>query len=283
MLRSTILIIAIIASGLLAQVPANITGADMREAAASSRAATEVPRMSNPPADSSVVVEAMPRIITFIKARYPDNLKGKGIAGPVVLDLLISEKGTVDSAAVVKGLSPALDSSALLALRSSVFSPAMVGGKPTAVLLRYAYRFLPEDAIDLNVRREDSAMGGKRGSPENASDASGLTARLEGALRYDIGPGELGSVAGFDGDGIKSLQAFPAIGRPFIAGYNFSARGSDYGDTKFLVDGIKLPSLIHNVASFSAAFSRPMRWRARRSIREDGARSSEMHSGAWWR
>jgi TonB family protein len=95
--------------------------------------------------DSLPPIDAMPRVTHFAKAGYPDSLIEKGIAGIVEFDLLISENGSVDSAAIVKGLHPVLDSSALAAVRLFTFVPAMAQGKPVPVLLRYAYRFSLED------------------------------------------------------------------------------------------------------------------------------------------
>jgi TonB family protein len=96
--------------------------------------------------DSLPPIEVMPRLIHFVKALYPDSLIEKGIVGDVEFDLLVSDKGSVDSAAIVKGLHPVLDSSALAAVRSFSFAPAMSQGKPLPVLLRYVYRFSLENA-----------------------------------------------------------------------------------------------------------------------------------------
>jgi TonB family protein len=97
--------------------------------------------------DSSAAIIVQPRVINFVKTHYPDNLLKNRIAGPVVFDLLISEKGTVDSAAIIKRLHPVLDSLALAAVRSFTFAPAKADAIPIPVILRYAYRFSIEDSI----------------------------------------------------------------------------------------------------------------------------------------
>jgi TonB family protein len=91
--------------------------------------------------DSMNAVDSAPKIIRGMSAEYPDSLAARGIEGPILCDLLVSEKGTVDSAAIVRGLRPELDSSALRAVRTFVFSPALLHGNPVPVLLRYEYRF----------------------------------------------------------------------------------------------------------------------------------------------
>ena len=63
-----------------------------------------------------------------------------------MLDIIVNDSGRVDSVAVVKGIDPRLDSSAAKAARSFMFSPAIAGGKPVAVLMEYAYHFTIAEA-----------------------------------------------------------------------------------------------------------------------------------------
>jgi TonB family protein len=95
--------------------------------------------------DSLPPIEEAPRIAHFVNADFPDSLIEKGVSGVVMFDLLISATGTVDSAAVVNGLHPVLDTSALKAVRMFRFTPAISQGKPVPVVLRYAYKFIIED------------------------------------------------------------------------------------------------------------------------------------------
>jgi TonB family protein len=96
--------------------------------------------------DSLPAIEKMPVLISFVKADYPADLVKKGVEGTVTLDLVVSDSGKVDSVAVVKGVEARLDSSAAHAARAFKFSPAMAGGKPTAVLMEYAYHFTIAEA-----------------------------------------------------------------------------------------------------------------------------------------
>ncbi|MGB7569019.1 MAG: TonB-dependent receptor [Chitinivibrionales bacterium] len=96
--------------------------------------------------DSLPPIEKMPELITFVKAQYPADLVKKGVEGTVVLDIIVNDSGRVDSVAVVKGIDPRLDSSAAKAARSFMFSPAIAGGKPVAVLMEYAYHFTIAEA-----------------------------------------------------------------------------------------------------------------------------------------
>jgi len=98
--------------------------------------------------DPEGALEKMPVLTHFVEAKYPGNLIKSGIEGAVLLELLVSETGAVDSAAVVRPLHPALDASALAAARKFKFSPARaLGGEAVAVMLQYEYRFSLRDVI----------------------------------------------------------------------------------------------------------------------------------------
>ncbi len=103
---------------------------------------------NNVTSDSLPPLESMPEITEFAEADYPDSLQKDGVEGLVRMDLLVSDSGTVDSVAVVKGLHPVLDSSAVLAARRFQFSPATAGGEPVPVILQYEYRFSLQEAVE---------------------------------------------------------------------------------------------------------------------------------------
>lgn len=86
-------------------------------------------------------LEKMPVLKEFIKADYPAEALKAGMEGNVLLELYVTDSGRVDSVTVVKGLSPSMDTAALLAVKKFQYDPAMAGGKPVPVLLQYEYRF----------------------------------------------------------------------------------------------------------------------------------------------
>ena len=122
--------------------------------------------------DSLPPLESIPKPLHVVKALYPDSLMEKGIYGDVEFDITVSDKGTVDSAIIIKGLHPVLDSSALAAVRLFTFTPAMSQGKPVAVVLRYAYKFTLQDSafpIDETVNFTGTVMEkGSRGKVSRA-------------------------------------------------------------------------------------------------------------------
>ncbi len=90
-------------------------------------------------------LEKMPELIHFAEADYPSHLQKRGIEGTVTLELLVNETGGVDSATVVEGFNPELDSSACRAALLFKFTPAVADGEQVAVRLVYEYRFTLKD------------------------------------------------------------------------------------------------------------------------------------------
>jgi TonB family protein len=105
-------------------------------------------------------LEKMPEITEFVEAKYPEELIKSGVDGSVLLELLISETGSVDSVSVARPLHPMLDASAVDAVRKFKFSPAVAkGGEQVAVMLQYEYRFslrevvaVPDSYVNLSGR-----------------------------------------------------------------------------------------------------------------------------------
>lgn len=97
--------------------------------------------------EEELTVVKMPEITRFVKAAYPDDLCRAGVEGAVLLELLVTETGVVESVTVNKSLNSVLDSCAVLAARQFHFTPAFLSDStPAAVLLLYEYQFSLEEA-----------------------------------------------------------------------------------------------------------------------------------------
>ncbi len=132
----------------------------------------ETERDARDPADTNDAMDSLPKIVKSVDASYPDSIVARGVEGMVSCDLLVSENGTVDSVFVVKGLCPELDSAAVRALRSCAFSPALIRGKPVAVLLRYDYRFsLPRKEVQIPEYKNVYGTILERGTRDRVSRA----------------------------------------------------------------------------------------------------------------
>ncbi len=99
-------------------------------------------------AEELAPLEKMPEITKRVEAPYPPEIYKQGIQGSVVLDVVISDSGTVDSVAVVRGLHPVLDSNVVHALWQFKFSPAIAEGHPVPVLIQYEYAFTLREIVE---------------------------------------------------------------------------------------------------------------------------------------
>ncbi len=88
-----------------------------------------------------------PVLINFVDAVYPPEEMQAGRQGVVLLELLITEQGRVDSVSIVEGPSPALNEAAAEAARHFTFEPATAEGAPVPVFVQFAYEFSLEDAV----------------------------------------------------------------------------------------------------------------------------------------
>lgn len=90
------------------------------------------------------LISKMPKVLNEVRVPYPAEARKQGIAGAVIVDLLIDGEGVVREAQLVKGLSAELDNLAIEALKKFKFQPAFVGDKAVPVKIRYSYRFTLE-------------------------------------------------------------------------------------------------------------------------------------------
>jgi len=311
--------------------------------------------------DSLAPIQKVPQLLKFVKAVYPDSLVKKGIEGQVEFDLVISERGTVDSLAIVKKLHPVLDSCALKVVKDFTFSPAISEGKPIPVILRYAYTFTLNDVIvsipqtanyygeilEKGTRvpiakcfvvlsfqdtvppkrhgrnyacvdktptgipllsyleRIGKAQGQRleNGNLVTSTDSLGrfsfvaipngtihvkivapdckpFTKKIEikkgnaSKVKYwlerdsynqnevvvygkaeeeevenhSIDKQEMKRVAGFNGEAVRVIQAFPGVSRPVLGGNETIIRGNDNENSKFYLDGLEIPYLYHDMS-----------------------------------
>lgn len=85
---------------------------------------------------------ARPRKIAHRAPAYPRDLRGRGVAGTVLIDTRIDDAGCVASAQVVGSLDPVLDVEALRALSSWRYRPATLDGTPVPVQMDVAVQFV---------------------------------------------------------------------------------------------------------------------------------------------
>ncbi len=94
-----------------------------------------------------------PVLTHFVEAEYPPEALRAGRQGTVLLEMLVSAAGAVDSVFVAESLDPQFDAAAMVAAGGCRFSPAMVGGEAVPVYLQFAYTFsVAEQAATIDPR-----------------------------------------------------------------------------------------------------------------------------------
>lgn len=171
--------------------------------------------------------DTAPELVTFVAAEYPPRALREGVEGAVVLELLVSEQGAVDSVSVVQGLDPDLDQAAMAAARGFVFAPARVEGVAVPVYVHFAYEFSVrqearriEQVVNLQGRlREmgtrapvDGAMVVARlTAPDTTLLDVPLDAYLERIGQFEGQYLEAGNLVTFtDAEGRYALRSLPA-------------------------------------------------------------------------
>lgn len=84
----------------------------------------------------------LPKLVEFVDAPYPESEKAAGKTASVVLQIAITDKGTVEDVAVITSAGPAFDKAAQEAVAKFRFEPAEVDGKPAPVKITYRYDFV---------------------------------------------------------------------------------------------------------------------------------------------
>lgn len=119
--------------------------------------------------DFFVVVEEMPELIGGLsqlmqQVRYPEEARRAGIEGRVHVQFIVSEKGDVERAQVVRGLGGGLDEEALRVVRQAKFTPGYQRGRPVRVqyaipiFFRLANNDTPGESASVTSDREDPPL-----------------------------------------------------------------------------------------------------------------------------
>jgi TonB family protein len=115
------------------------------------RAPGTLPHADDP---ASVVVGGYMRVeppieppvpIRRVEPTYPEEYRHGRVTGHVVLEVAVSEHGTVDHVSVRRSVLPALDQAAAYAVGQWAFRPATLHAKPVPVLFNMTVAFKSSD------------------------------------------------------------------------------------------------------------------------------------------
>jgi TonB family protein len=82
-----------------------------------------------------------PRLLREVKADYTEDARQRGIAGDVVLEIVVRRDGTVGDVRILQGLGGGLNDRAVQAVRQWRFSPAHRLGAAVDVIVEVAVEF----------------------------------------------------------------------------------------------------------------------------------------------
>jgi TonB family protein len=82
-----------------------------------------------------------PRLLREVKADYTEEARRRGLAGEVVLEIVVRSDGTIGDVRVLQGLGSGLNERAIEAVRQWRFDPAQRLGKPVDVFVEVAVEF----------------------------------------------------------------------------------------------------------------------------------------------
>ncbi|HYF02997.1 MAG TPA: energy transducer TonB [Patescibacteria group bacterium] len=103
---------------------------------------------AEPPQEEFIIVEKMPEVDLGHLSRmviYPEEAKRYNIEGKSTIQVLIDTEGKPVRAVVLKSAHPLLDTAAISAVMSGIYTPAYQSGKPIAVWMAIPVNFKLRD------------------------------------------------------------------------------------------------------------------------------------------
>jgi protein TonB len=82
-----------------------------------------------------------PRLLREVRADYTEDARQRGLAGDVVLEIVVRRDGTVGDVKILQGLAGGLNDRAVQAVRQWRFAPARRQGAPVDVIVEVAVEF----------------------------------------------------------------------------------------------------------------------------------------------
>lgn len=201
-----------------------------------------------------------PRASFVTQVPYPDG--GEGDA-TVVLELVISADGAVQSAEVERGDEP-FASAAREAALGWVFTPATRDGAAVAAKIRYEVAFVEEVApppappppIPAETPPPDEDAPPPSEGPPTSEPAEPAADVLEVLVEGERLPPSVTSLRRADvrelpgafGDPFRAIEILPGV-TPIVSGLPFFyVRGAPPGNVGYFLDGVRVPYLFHAAA-----------------------------------
>ena len=197
-----------------------------------------------------------PELVEPVVPAYP---AGETSAAHVALELTIDASGTVISAEVASSGGAAFDRAALDAAARLRFTPAQRDGSAIEARIPFAFDFetVPPSAAqaptsDASTTTALAPAQPALGTSEHEGDVLGtLELEVRGApplretTRHTIDTQEVRTIAGTNGDVLRSVETMPGVARAAYGQGLLIVRGSAPEDSQVFVDGTAIPYAYH--------------------------------------
>jgi TonB family protein len=190
-----------------------------------------------------------PRAELVTEVAYPEGGEGDT---KVILLLVISKDGTVESAAVAQGDEP-FASAAREAATGWTFVPATRNGEPVAVKIRFEVVFEEKRP----ATGDDPEPESKKAQPDEPTKAEPqapavIDVVVEGVKHppsvTSLRRAEVRQLPGAFGDPFRAIEIMPGV-TPIVSGLPFFyVRGAPPGNIGYFLDGVRVPYLFHAAA-----------------------------------
>ncbi|MCI0669822.1 MAG: TonB family protein [Myxococcaceae bacterium] len=121
-----------------------------------------------------------PTLLADAPAAYPPELAADGVAGEVVLEVVVDAEGEVELAEVVRSNHPLFTTAALHAAPRLRFIPARLDGAPVPVRLAFTYRFEAPAQVAAPAHRPTGRLVGTVRTRGNRRPVPGALVRVGG-------------------------------------------------------------------------------------------------------
>lgn len=154
--------------------------------------------------EEELPIVAMPSIVTYVEAPYPEEARAQGLQAVVKLRIALSADGEVESVDVLEPVGNGFDEAAVDAVLAMTWAPARTEQGPVAVVFDFDYGFVlqpepePEVPVELPVNLEGQVLEMATRDPlvgvQVVVDGTELIAQTDAEGRFQLRGAPVGEV-----------------------------------------------------------------------------------------
>lgn len=219
-------------------------------------AASAPARAYGEPAQTPAIPVDPPVLTSRSEPIYPEGVHEHAT---VAVELVVDALGNVETARIIEGDAPFAEA-ALVAAKSSRFSPAKREGKPVRAKIRALFEFSPPEPMAPPAPVPANGESNRLGNPPANTVApahppvapvpeivqvKGRRYETQSATEQRLGRAEMRMMAGAFGDPFRAIDILPGV-VPTISGLPYYyVRGAPPAAIGYFVDEVRVPYLFH--------------------------------------